>query len=163
MVIRKAAISDLDIITAVEAECFPTAEAASKESFRSRLETFPDFFWLMFDGDKLVSFVNGMATNEPDLRDDMYDNASLHNKSGLWQMIFGVDTIPQYRKRGCAAELLNAIIEESRVYGRKGLVLTCKDKLIHYYAKFGFINEGISESVHGGAVWYQMRLTFPEA
>ena len=24
------------------------------------------------------------------------------------------------------------------------------------------MNEGISESVHGGAVWYQMRLTFDE-
>ena len=30
------------------------------------------------------------------------------------------------------------------------------------YEKFGFMNEGISESVHGGAVWYQMRLTFDE-
>jgi len=29
-----------------------------------------------------------------------------------------------------------------------------------YYAKFGFVNEGVSNSVHGGVVWYQMRLTF---
>ena len=42
----------------------------------------------------------------------------------------------------------------------KGLVLTCKDKLIHYYAKFGFVNEGVSASVHGNVTWYQMRLTF---
>ena len=26
--------------------------------------------------------------------------------------------------------------------------------------KLGFVNEGVSGSVHGGAVWYQMRLTF---
>ena len=34
-----------------------------------------------------------------------------------------------------------------------------KDKLITYYSKFGFVNEGISESVHGNVTWYQMRLT----
>lgn len=33
------------------------------------------------------------------------------------------------------------------------------DKLITYYSKFGFVNEGISESVHGNVTWYQMRLT----
>ena len=37
-------------------------------------------------------------------------------------------------------------------------MLTCKDKLLHYYAKFGFVNEGVSASTHGGVVWYQMRL-----
>ena len=40
------------------------------------------------------------------------------------------------------------------------LVLTCKDHLVHYYAKFGFVSEGVSGSTHGGVVWYQMRLTF---
>ncbi|MDD5940644.1 MAG: GNAT family N-acetyltransferase, partial [Lachnospiraceae bacterium] len=33
--------------------------------------------------------------------------------------------------------------------------------LVHYYAGFGFQDEGVSEkSVHGGTVWHQMRLTF---
>ena len=44
--------------------------------------------------------------------------------------------------------------------GMKGLILTCKDRLIHYYAKFGYKNMGVSESVHGGAVWYDMILEF---
>ena len=40
-----------------------------------------------------------------------------------------------------------------------GIVPTCKDRLIHYYEKFGFVNEGLTEkSTHGGAEWYQMRL-----
>ena len=75
-------------------------------------------------------------------------------------MIFGVDTIPAYRRRGCAEKVLNQVIEDTRKAGRKGLVLTCKDKLVHYYAKFGFVSEGVSQSEHGGVVWYQMRLTF---
>ncbi len=160
MEIRKATLDDLKEIAAVEAECFPAAEAASEESLRKRLSVFADHFWLLFDGDKMVGFVNGMVTDEPDLSDEMYDDASMHNPDGKWQMIFGVDTIPEYRRQGCAEKVLSRVIEDARKQGREGLVLTCKDKLIHYYAKFGFENEGLSKSVHGDAVWYQMRLKF---
>lgn len=160
MEIRKATIDDLKNIAAAEAVCFPPAEAASEDSFRDRLTYFPDCFWLMTDGDRIVSFVNGMATDERDLTDDMYSNASMHKPDGDWLMIFGVDTIPEYRRRGCAAELLHRAIEESKALGRKGLCLTAKDKMVHYYERFGFVSEGVSGSVHGGAVWYQMRLVF---
>lgn len=43
---------------------------------------------------------------------------------------------------------------------RKGLILTCKARLIHYYESFGYRNLGVSKSVHGGAVWYDMLLEF---
>ena len=114
----------------------------------------------MYDDDKLVGFVDGMVTDEPDLSDEMYEDATMHNENGAWQMIFGVNTIPSYRRKGCAAMLLERAIADAKTQGRKGLVLTCKDRLIHYYAKFGFVNEGISKSVHGNVTWYQMRLTF---
>ncbi|XCP86750.1 GNAT family N-acetyltransferase [Roseburia hominis] len=160
MEIRNATMEDLESITAVEAECFPALEAAKEEDFRGRLEVYPDHFWLLLDGEKLVGFVNGMVTDLPDLTDEMYENAAMHDENGKWQMIFGVDTIPEYRNQGCARRLLSRAIEDARVQGREGLVLTCKEKLIHYYAKFGFVNEGISESVHGNVTWYQMRLKF---
>ena len=79
-----------------------------------------------------------------------------------WQMIFGVNTLPSYRKHGYAGELIKRAITDAKEQGRKGLVLTCKDRLISYYARFGFKNEGVSESVHGNVVWNQMRLTFDE-
>lgn len=160
MHIRKATIHDLQAITAVEAACFPPAEAATEECFRARLERYADHFWLLLAGDVLVGFVNGMVTPEADLRDEMYENAALHREDGAWQMIFGVDTMPEYRRQGCAAMLLRQAIAEARAQGRKGLVLTCKERLLPYYAKFGFRNEGLSASAHGNAVWYQMRLTF---
>ena len=75
-------------------------------------------------------------------------------------MIFGVDTLPSYRRRGYAGILIRTMIRDARAQGRKGLVLTCLKEKIHYYERFGFVNEGISQSVHGGEVWYQMRLTF---
>lgn len=161
MIIRKATMADLDSIAAVEEACFPPAEAATKESFEKRLTYYANHFWLLFEEEQLISFVDGMVTDEADLRDEMYSDASLHQEEGAWQMIFGVNTLPRYREKGYARLLLEHAIEDARKENRKGLVLTCKDKLVHYYGALGFVNEGISEnSTHGGAVWYQMRLTF---
>ena len=157
---KNCCYDDLEALAAVEAECFPPAEAATAEDFRGRLEHYGDHFWLMFDGDKLISFVDGMVTDRADLTDDMYERAEMHDENGAWQMIFGVNTVPEYREKGYAGQLIKRAIEDARAQGRKGLVLTCKDALVPYYAGFGFINEGVSESVHGNVVWNQMRLTF---
>lgn len=160
MNIRTAAMADLDALTAIEAECFPAAEAAPREAFEARLAVYPNHFWVLEDEGKIVSFVNGMVTDEAKLRDEMYENAALHTESGAWQMIFGVNTLPTYRRRGLAELVLRRCIHDAKAQGRKGVVLTCKDKLVHYYEKFGFISEGVSQSTHGGVVWYDMRLTF---
>ena len=159
MQIRTATIDDLAAISDVEAECFPPAEAATAEEFKERLEHYAKHFWLMFDNDKLIAFVDGFCTDIPNLTDEMYAKAEMHNEDGKWQMIFGVNTLPSYRNHGYAGELIQAAIADAKSHGRSGLVLTCKDKLITYYSKFGFVNEGISESVHGNVTWYQMRLT----
>ena len=160
MRIKYATMEDLAAVAAVEAKCFPPAEAATEKEFTDRIRYYGNHFWLMYEGKKLIAFVDGFVTDEPDLTDEMYENAAMHNENGTWQMIFGVDTIPEYRCRGCAAALLNHVIGEAKAQGRKGLVLTCKDKLVHYYAKFGFVSEGVSGSTHGNVVWYQMRLRF---
>ena len=160
MVIRTAYMTDLNAIAAVEAACFPSAEAASKAEFEERIKHYGDHFWLMFDNGKLIAFVDGLVTDIPDLTDEMYERAEIHNSRGAWQMIFGVNTLPEYRRNGCAGTLINRCINDAKTQGRKGVVLTCKDALIPYYSKFGFVNEGISKSVHGNVKWNQMRMTF---
>ena len=153
-------MNDIDAITELERQCFPPEEAAEKDSFEKRLTVFPNHFWLLEDSGKLASMINGMTTDIPILRDEMFEDATMHREEGQWQMIFGVNTIPAYRKHGYAGELIKCAIEDARKKERKGLVLTCKDHLVHYYAKFGFENEGVSESEHGGVKWNQMRLKF---
>ena len=160
MEIRTATGADLDAIAAVEAACFPAAEVATPAEFAERLRYYGDHFWLMWEDGRLVAFVDGFVTDEPDLTDEMYERAELHRENGAWQMIFGVNTLPAYRCRGCAGAVLERVIADARAQGRRGCVLTCKDKLVHYYEKFGFVNEGVSQSTHGGVVWYDMRLTF---
>lgn len=161
MRIRTAQMDDVDAVAAVEKECFPPAEAATREKFAERILHYGNHFWLMFDGDKLAAFVDGFVTDAPDLTDEMYERADMHNEAGAWQMIFGVNTMPEYRRRGLAGELIRCAIDNAGEAGRKGLVLTCKDELVHYYAGFGFKDEGITDkSTHGNVAWHQMRLEF---
>ena len=160
MIIRHAMMDDVSAIADVEAECFPPAEAATEAELAERVQYYGNHFWLMFDEEKLIAFVDGFVTNEPDLTDEMYEKASMHNEDAAWQMIFGVNTIPSYRKHGYAGTLIKQAIEDARIQGRKGLVLTCKERLVPYYAKFGFKDEGVSESTHGNVVWHQMRIAF---
>lgn len=161
MIIKYATTEDIAAIAAVEAECFPPAEAATAKEFVDRVKYYGNHFWLMYEAEKLIAFVDGFVTDERDLTDVMYEDATLHNENGAWQMIFGVNTIPSYRKQGYAGDLIGRAIEDARLQGRKGLVLTCKERLVPYYAKVGFVDEGVSEkSTHGNVVWHQMRLSF---
>lgn len=161
MKITYAAEKDIPAIAAVEAACFPAAEAATEKEFVERVRHYRNHFWLLYDAGKLIAFVDGFVTDEPDLTDEMYENAAMHNENGAWQMIFGVNTLPEYRKHGYAGALLRRAINDAKRQGRRGLVLTCKEKLLPYYAKFGFADEGVSEkSTHGNVVWHQMRLSF---
>lgn len=158
--IRQASIADLDAITKVEVSCFPNAEAATRESLEQRIKTFPESFFAAELHGKIIGFINGCVINGTVIYDELYKNSALHIPDGDYQTIFGLDVIPDYRNQGIAAQLMNHMIEVSRKTGRKGVILTCKSRLIHYYEKFGYINKGISESTHGGAEWYDMILEF---
>ena len=109
MELRTGCASDAAALADIETACFPAAEAAAAAQIAARLNVYANHFYVLWDGARPVAFINGMTTDEPDLR---------------------------------------------------GVVLTCKEKLVPYYAKFGFVDEGVSQSAHGGVVWHQMRRTF---
>ena len=144
--------------TVVTFETVPPDEAEMRSRIVEHLKAYP--YLVMEEDGRIVAFVNGMATDEPTIRDEMFADASLHNEQGAWQAIFGVNTLPEYRRQGRAARLLQQAAADAKAQGRKGCILTCKDRLVHYYASLGYFSEGVSDSVHGGAVWYDMRLTF---
>ena len=68
MEIRKGTLKDLEAIAAVEAACFPAAEAATAEEFAERLQQYGDHFWLLWEGERLLAFVDGFCTDWPDLK-----------------------------------------------------------------------------------------------
>lgn len=156
--IRTAQLADLEALFALECACFPARERAQKEDLRARILLFSNHFYLLEHNGQLLGFINGMVSDEADLRDEMYHHAELHNENGAWQMIFGLDVYPQFWNRGYGSMLMRHMIGQSRIQGRQGLVLTCKKEKISYYERFGYQNESRSSSVHGGCVWYAMRL-----
>ncbi len=159
MTIRHAAKEDIAKLAEIEAASYPPAEGASMESIAQRVAAFPECFWILEEDGEIRAFINGMATDLPDLADEMYDHAAMHQPDGRWQMLFSVVTAPAFRGRGYAGQLLRQVIADCRE-GRKGVVLTCKAALLEFYGRFGFQNEGVSASTHGNVLWYQMRLTF---
>ena len=158
--LRAATPKDVDILASIEAQSFPEAEMATRESFEKRLAVFPDCFLILFEDGEPVGLFDGMITNNRTISDDMFENASLHVPNGRWQSVFGLAVIPSKRHQGCASTLMRAFIEKARQEGRDGLILTCKEKLIPWYKTFGFEDEGLSDSTHGGVPWHEMRLTF---
>lgn len=158
--IRNAQSGEGETLASIEAACFPAAEAASVEAIKERLAAFPEKFFVAETEGKAVGFVNGGVTDEPYLPDEMYHNIGLHNPNGGYQTVFGLNVLPRYRRQGIAEKLMNALIQSAKQEGKKGVILTCKDHMIHYYEKFGFVCHGRADSCHGNAVWNDMRLIF---
>ena len=160
ILIRKATIEDLDEIVNVEKSCFPEGQAASRESLEKRLKVLDYTFFVAESEGEIVGIINGAIINENAIYDELYENINLYNINGKYQSIFGLAVISKYRNQGIAARIMNYLIELSRKTDKKGLVLTCRKELIRYYEKFGYKNQGISKSVHGNVVWYDMLLKF---
>lgn len=159
-IIRTVRPEDLEAVAKVENICFPAAEAAEREVIKQRIQTFPDSFFVAEKDGVIIGFINGAVSDRKTICDEMFHQISFHRPEGAYQSIFGLDVIPEFQRQGVAAALMRHMIRESEKDGRKGLILTCKDKLLSYYSKFGYKNLGVSASVHGGAVWYDMILEF---
>ncbi len=158
--IRSATEQDILRISDIESACFPEAEAASLSSFKARFQVFPECFYVLELNGKVVGHINGCRYDKPALPDELFEDASLHNPNGAYQTVFGLAVDPDFQRQGYARELLNHFIEESRNRKLSGMFLTCKSHLIDFYSQSGFTCLGVSESVHGGAKWYDMLLAF---
>ncbi len=158
---RQATLADVESLAALEAKCFPPSEGATFERIYKRVEQYADRFLLMLSHGRIIGMVNGLCTDLKDLSDAMYEDASLHKDDGLWQMIFSVCIDPKFWGQGLGLVIVEKYIDEAKKHSHcRGLVLTCKEHLLHFYSENGFVDEGISSSEHGGVAWHQMRLTF---
>lgn len=98
--IRPAAAADLHAIIAIEAECFPPAEAASEKEFRERFQAFGENFFVAETEGRVIGFINGCTTDTAILPDELYHDTGFHKKDGSYQTVFGLDVLPEYRNQG---------------------------------------------------------------
>lgn len=156
--IRNAQPEDLDRIAEIESICFPAAEAAQRGAFQERIAAFPEYFLVAEAGGMIIGFINGCVTNSTVIYDELFHDTRHHTPDGKNLTVFGLDVIPEFRKQGIAAILMRHFIQLAKKTGRKSVILTCKDRLVPYYESFGYTNNGVSNSTHGGAQWFDMTL-----
>lgn len=157
---RTAQLSDLDRVTEIEYICFPAEQAATRAAFEQRIKTFPSHFILLEHEGTPIGFVNGAVLDARYIEDEMYERTDSHNERGVYQSVYGLDVLPEYRGRGLAHKLMAQLIDQAKKEGRRGVTLTCLDEKIGFYETMGFKNEGVSDSSHGGVVWNNMILEF---
>ena len=138
MMIRHATMEDLNSITELEKLCFPPKEAAGYEAFQERLKEFSECFWLLLEENRLIAMVNGMATDIPRLSDLMYEDASMHQKDGAWQMIFGVETHPEHQRQGCASMLLGRVICDAKLATARGWCSPARKRCFRFMRNLAF-------------------------
>lgn len=156
--IRPAGTADLDAVAAIEEACFPAAEAATRESLKERLAAFRHSFLIAEKDGIPVGFINGCVTAQRILTDDLYESTVHHDDTAANVMVFGLDVIPKEQHHGIAAQLMQAYIALAKEWHKALITLTCKKRLIPFYEQFGYVCEGKSTSIHGGAVWYNMTM-----
>ena len=149
---------EADQAAQIEQICFPPNEACSEKMMKERVRTAPEFFLVAVDKEtgKIAGFLNGLATDEEQLRDEFFKDAGLHDPAGKNVMLLGLDVLPQYRRQGLARELMVRYLAREKDRGRRRVILTCLEGKVEMYEKMGFHNDGISQSVWGGEEWYEM-------
>jgi ribosomal protein S18 acetylase RimI-like enzyme len=159
IIIRNVRPTDLEECYLVEISGFPPEEAASKETIKLRIDTFPQGFIVAEIDGRVIGILNSAATNKEDISDEELKQLIGHDPDGKNLVVFALVVLPEFQKRGIANQLMNRFVEAAREHKKENVLLMCKQHLIAYYERMGFVHVGLSRSTHGGAKWHEMRLS----
>lgn len=149
--------NDLDEIVAIEQAGFNAAEAGTREQYAARIQNMQDSFLVAREGDQVLGFVVGPATEEAVIADWMYEaDAQSIPAPGGHQMILTIAVAPAGRGKGIGSQLLAAFEALAKKHGRQSVALTCLEDRIPFYEKNGYVNHGQADSAHAGEVWYNL-------
>lgn len=98
----------------------------------------------------MIGYINGPVIKERYISDDLFKNVPANNSEGGYISVLGLVVAPNYQGQGIAGRLLNYFENLAKNQHRHGVTLTCRESLISFYEKYGYRNEGVSESCHGG-------------
>jgi predicted N-acetyltransferase YhbS len=158
VVIRQVHPGDLDDCYLVETSGFPPEEAATRETIKLRIDTFPQGFLVAETEGRVIGILNSAATDKEDLSDEELKQLIGHDPNGKNLVVFALAVLPEFQKRGFANRLMSRFVEEACTRHKQSVLLMCKQHLISYYERMGFTHAGRSRSTHGGAEWHEMRL-----
>ncbi|WP_019394542.1 GNAT family N-acetyltransferase [Priestia filamentosa] len=154
--IRNASLSDRPRLIEIENLCFSKEEASTPKTTKQRLQHIRDSFFVAEEDVTILGLVNGPVTGQEFITDDLFENITENPSFGGQQTILGLGVHPDFQSRGILAKLLAHLEKEACKRTRETVTLTCKEALISFYGKYGYINMGVADSAHSGVVWYNM-------
>eukprot|EP00047_Mylnosiga_fluctuans_P015784 m.49275 g.49275 ORF g.49275 m.49275 type:complete len:166 (+) comp6103_c0_seq1:1311-1808(+) len=161
IVYRPVTLADIDRALAIENAGYPADEAASYQSFHTRLTCAPELFlgaWL--PSGELAGYICATQSGGAHLEEE---SMRVHNPEGAAVCIHSVCVDPRYRRKGIALQLLRRYIAHVPAVcpvARRLLLISHKD-LLALYEKAGFECLGLSSVHHGSLPWYECALILP--
>ena len=150
---------DLDRCFEIESVSYSGDEAATKEKILKRIKNYPEGFIVLENDKEIIGFINSGATQKVELSDEEFKELIGHDPEGKHIVILSVVIHPDYQGKGMASKLMNSFIDKMKTLGKTDIFLICQSELIDMYARYGFVNLGISDSDHGGMSWNEMSLS----
>lgn len=156
MLIRNVKHDDWQAVSAIEQANFSKEEAATPQAIEERTQLIPDTFLVAESENQIVGYIEGPVVTSPELTDELFQKVSKNPISGGYVAITSLSIDENYQKQGLGTALIAAMKDVVASSKRDGIILTCHDYLIPYYEMNDFKMRGLSESTHGGSVWYDM-------
>lgn len=148
--------SDLSEILEIENEGFTPKEAATEKALIDRIQNIKDTFIVAESNGEIAGYVNGPVIENMYITDDLFETIEPNPSTGGYIAILGLVVAKDYRNQGLAGQLLKQLESTAKDNQREGIKLTCKADLIPFYEKYGYTNDGISASEHGGVQWFNL-------
>lgn len=158
LTIKPAEPQDLDQIMTIENAGFSPAEAATRASMADRIRQIADTFLVAKQGATVVGYIVGPAFAQRYLTDGLFEAVRPNAAGDAYQTILSLAVSPAHRGAGVASRLLTALAQVARAQHRQALTLTCLQRLVPFYERNGYVNEGVSDSTHAGETWYNLVL-----
>lgn len=156
--INPAQPQDLAQIMAIEKAGFTPAEAASETSMAERIQLIADTFLVAKESDVVLGYIVGPAFDQRYLTDALFEKSTPNNVTDSYQTVLSLAVSPDYRQAGLGSQLLTALAQVARHQHRQAVTLTCLQRLVPFYERNGYVNEGVSASAHAGETWYNLVL-----
>ena len=153
---------DLDRCFEIESVSYSGDEAATKQKIFKRIKNYPEGFIVLENDKEIIGFINSGATQKVELSDEEFKELIGHDPEGKHIVILSVVIHPDYQGKGMASKLMNSFIDKMKALGKTDIFLICQSELIDMYARYGFVNLGISDSDHGGMSWNEMSLSLQD-
>ncbi|MCI2773824.1 GNAT family N-acetyltransferase [Staphylococcus petrasii] len=156
MKFRNVTKEDLPTLIELENKGFTPEEAATPEATEQRIEIIPDTFIIAEQDGEIAGYINGPVIPQKYITDDLFETIRPNPSIGGYLSVLGLVVSEKYQSQGLGGQLLNQFENLARQHSRLGVTLTCREELVPFYEKYGYTNEGLSDSQHAGIKWYNL-------